>query len=140
MIDIEGHKTQEEVFQAISEALSERLGVAPATIHQKLVEREQQSHTAITPSLAIPHIIVEGERGFDLLMARCREGIEFSESAPNVRAVFVLAGSMDERNFHLQALAAIAQIVQDPHFDRRWLEARTKEDLRDIVLLGKRRR
>jgi mannitol/fructose-specific phosphotransferase system IIA component (Ntr-type) len=54
--------------------------------------------------------------------------------------VFVLAGSADERNFHLRALAAIAQIVQDPHFEEKWMEAKGEEALRDIVLLGERRR
>ena len=46
----------------------------------------------------------------------------------------------DERSFHLRALAAIAQIVQDPHFEERWMRAKTIEALRDNVLLGKRRR
>ncbi|NQT32778.1 MAG: PTS sugar transporter subunit IIA, partial [Candidatus Omnitrophica bacterium] len=46
----------------------------------------------------------------------------------------------DERNFHLRALSAIAQIVQDPRFEKKWMKARSKEALRDIVLLGKRKR
>jgi hypothetical protein len=35
---------------------------------------------------------------------------------------------------------AIAQISQDPDFDKTWHKAGTTEDLRDIVLLGKRKR
>jgi hypothetical protein len=37
-----------------------------------------------------------------------------------VQAVFVLAGTRDDRDFHLRALAGIAQIVQDPAFEKRW--------------------
>ncbi|MCK4527856.1 PTS sugar transporter subunit IIA, partial [candidate division WOR-3 bacterium] len=62
------------------------------------------------------------------------------EDAPAVNTVFVLVGTKDERNFHLRALAAIAQIVQDSHFENRWLAAKSEESLRDTVLLGKRRR
>jgi L-asparagine transporter-like permease len=54
--------------------------------------------------------------------------------------VFVLVGTKDERNFHLRALAAIAQICQQPDFDKNWLNARNTEELRDIVLLAERRR
>jgi hypothetical protein len=47
---------------------------------------------------------------------------------------------VDERNFHLRALSAIAQIVQEPHFEEKWMAAEGEEELRDIVLLGERRR
>ena len=83
---------------------------------------------------------MEGEHAFDILLARCKGGIIFSKDVPSVHAVFVLVGSKDERNFHLRALSAIAQIVQDPHFDKKWEDAKSEEALRDIVLLGKRRR
>jgi len=57
-----------------------------------------------------------------------------------VHAIFVIADSKDERNFHLYSLSAIAQIVQDPQFEKRWTVARSTDALRDIVLLGQRRR
>ena len=49
-------------------------------------------------------------------------------------------GTTDERQFHLQALAAIAQIVQNQDFEKRWLAADTVEHLRDIIMLGRRYR
>jgi mannitol/fructose-specific phosphotransferase system IIA component (Ntr-type) len=57
-----------------------------------------------------------------------------------VHAVFVLAGSNDERNFHLRALAAIAEIAQAKDFDKNWLEARDKDSLRNTILTAERRR
>jgi mannitol/fructose-specific phosphotransferase system IIA component (Ntr-type) len=73
-------------------------------------------------------------------VVRDEEGIYFNREANNVHAVFILVGTKDERNFHLRALSAIAQIVHDPNFENRWLRAKNEEDLRDIVLLGKRKR
>jgi mannitol/fructose-specific phosphotransferase system IIA component (Ntr-type) len=90
--------------------------------------------------LAIPHIIIDGKQKFELLIARCNGGINFTESLQPVYAAFVLVGSRDERNFHLQALSAIAQSVQDANFDKNWLHAKNIEDLRDIMLLSKRHR
>ncbi|MCK5595614.1 PTS sugar transporter subunit IIA, partial [bacterium] len=70
----------------------------------------------------------------------CEAGISFTESLSPVYAVFILVGTRDERNFHLRALSAIAQITQDANFDKDWLHAKSIEGLRDIMLLGKRHR
>ena len=99
------------------------------------MDREKEGSSAISPGLAIPHIIIDGEQTFSILLARCRKGITFSESAPMVQAVFVLVGTRDERNFHLRALSTIAEIVQDPHFEKRWLRAKSEKALRDVALL-----
>ena len=81
---------------------------------------------------------IEDTRKF---LAAATGGVEgFSDKHPNVRAVFMLVGTKDERNFHLRALAAIAQIVQDPVFERKWQAARSEQALRDVVLLGTRHR
>jgi len=73
-------------------------------------------------------------------LARSKNGIRLSEGAPPVYAIFVLAGSQDERNFHLRALAAIAQIAQEPQFLEKWRTARNAQALRDLLLLGERHR
>jgi len=140
VLDIEHSIQLEEFFKRIADAMSPRLGIETDELFKLLVEREKQSSTVLRPDLAIPHVVIPGEHTFDILLARCREGIFFSEKEPKVHAVFVIMGTKDERNFHLHALAAIAQIVRDPHFEEKWNGAKTKEVLRDIILLGERRR
>ncbi|MDP8234587.1 MAG: amino acid permease [Candidatus Saelkia tenebricola] len=140
VLDIDKTLKIEDFFQLVAQTISERIKLPKEDILKKLIEREEESTTVISPSLAIPHIIIEGENIFDILLVRSRKGILFSETVPNIHAVFVLIGTKDERNFHLRALSAIAQIVQDYHFEKRWMAAKSKESLRDIVLLGKRRR
>ena len=140
ILDIDHTIKMEEFFKLIAGKMAGNLGIKPGILFNLLIKRERETTTAITPHIAIPHIIIEGEHKFDILLARCREGIGFSEDAPAVNTVFVLVGTKDERNFHLRALAAIAQIVQDSHFENRWLAAKSEESLRDTVLLGKRRR
>ncbi|TEU01090.1 MAG: PTS sugar transporter subunit IIA, partial [Candidatus Stahlbacteria bacterium] len=140
ILDIDHPIKMEKFFKLVAAKMANNLGVTANSLFNLLLEREKETTTAITPHVAIPHIIIEGENKFDILIARCREGIKFSKDAPDVKSVFVLIGTRDERNFHLRSLAAIAQIVQDPHFEDRWMVAKNKEVLRDIVLLGKRRR
>lgn len=140
VLDIEERITMEEFFQRVAERMSERLVVKAETIYQKLLERESQSTTVISPGLAIPHIVIDGEGRFDILLARCRGGIVFSEDQPEVHTAFVLIGTMDERNFHLRSLASLAQVVDDPEFEEKWMSAKNQQALRDTILLGKRRR
>ena len=71
---------------------------------------------------------------------RSKDGIVFPEVPKPVHALFILIGSQDERNFHLRALAAIAQIAQDKHFSKNWREARNTDELRDLILLAERKR
>lgn len=140
VLDLPGTSTLDAFFRQAAEELAAGLKLDADTVNERLLSRELESNTAISPDLAIPHIIIDGEGHFEILLARCREGIHFSEEAPAVKAVFVLAGTRDGRNFHLRCLSNIAQIVQDPHFVKRWVTAKNESALRDLILLGRRNR
>ncbi len=137
--DLKGPIEIDEFFTFASEKMSERINLTEQEIHSLLVERENESTTALTRSLAIPHIVIDGENIFDIFLFRCSDGIIFSENK-RISTVFVIIGSKDERNFHLRALSAIAQIVQDPYFEEKWLSAKNIEDIRDLILLSNRQR
>ena len=140
VLDIDKSISMEEFFHTIADKVCININKSSEYFYNKLLEREAESSTVLTDSLAIPHIIIEGEKKFNILLARCMEGIYFNDDAQKVNTVFVITGTRDERNFHLQALAAIAQIVQNSNFEKKWLKAKNIEALRDIVLLGDRRR
>jgi len=140
VLDLEGPLSLDEFFKTAATSLSERLGMDREALFNLLMKREKETTTAIRPGLAVPHIVIAGREKFEILLARCKQGVRFSPSQPPVYAVFVLIGSQDERNFHLRSLASIAQITERADFDKKWLTARNAEELRDIVLLGKRRR
>ena len=140
IIDIGEELTYIEFFTIVAKKLADQLDIDEKQLLDSLISREQESTTQIRPGLAIPHVIIDGESKFELLIARCQAGISFVETSPPVYAVFVLLGSRDERNFHLRALSAIAQVAQDENFDRNWLRAKSIDELRDIILLAERRR
>ncbi len=140
ILDIPHAISKDEFFQLAGARMCSSLTISCDTIIEKMIQREDESSTVIADNLAIPHIILDGEKKFSILLVRCKEGIHFSDDTPKVQIVFVIAGSRDERTFHLRALAAIAQIVQNPNFEKKWLRAKNIESLRDIVLLGERKR
>ncbi|KUK91948.1 MAG: Amino acid permease-associated region, partial [Marinimicrobia bacterium 46_43] len=140
ILDLKGTVSRDELFRLSAKKLSERLNIDEKKLTELLKKREEEGSTLLTPSLAVPHVIVEGSNRFELLIIRAKEGIQFSEDYPGVKTVFVIAGSRDQRSFHLRALAAIAQIVQKRDFEKRWYEATNEQGLRDIILLSTRDR
>ncbi|MDC7222548.1 MAG: amino acid permease, partial [Spirochaetales bacterium] len=140
ILDIKRAIDRDELSHKIAQAFSLRMDIPADKILKKLEEREADSTTAISSDLAIPHIVLEEDAGFDIVVVRLKEGVQFTEDRDNIRIVFALAGGKGERNFHLQALMAIAQIVQSPDFVKKWENAEKEEDLRGLILLAERRR
>ncbi|MBM4142092.1 MAG: amino acid permease [Lentisphaerae bacterium] len=140
VLDLPEAATAMQLFERLAAALSRRLNIPSERLLELFIARERESSTEIRPGLAIPHVIIEGHDLFELALVRSLPGVRFSELGPPVRAAFVLAGTSDQRQFHLKALVAIAHIVQEEGFEDRWMNARNAEQLRDIVLLSRRRR
>ncbi len=140
VVDIPTSVTQKTALELISQKLSQKLGADKSYYLKKLEEREKVGSTLLSPFLAIPHIILDGEKLFELVIVRCRQGIDFGDGQASVQAVFALAGTMDMRIYHLKALAALAQIVQNSSFEQRWMRATTESDLQDVLILASRRR
>ena len=130
----------DELFHEIADKLADELDLKPEKMFEFLEEREEESSTAISPMVAIPHIIVDSKGCFKLFLLKSEQGVDFGNTYDEVKAIFVLAGSRDQRHRHLKTLAAIAQLVQHRKFDTRWQNARTEEQLRDVLLLGQRKR
>ena len=140
VLDIEKAIDKEELFEIISKEVEKKYDEDFEYFYQKLIAREKESSTVLTDNLAIPHVIIDGEDKFFIILIRCKDGVYFNEKAKNIQTIFVIAGTSNERNFHLQALASIAQIMQNYNFEKKWLKAKSKENLRDIILLGERKR
>ncbi len=140
VVDLDEEVGAKEYFEIISKRLGQRLDIEKDYLYDKFIHREHESSTVVKPGVAIPHVIVEGEGIFFLLLTRAKKGIVFSELNEPVHTAFVLIGSRDERNFHLRALMNIAQVVEDADFEERWRAAPGEEGLKDLILLTKRRR
>ncbi|HOJ50143.1 MAG TPA: amino acid permease [Spirochaetota bacterium] len=130
--------TADNLFKEIAVLLSDKIDLDKEKIYKLLKEREEESSTAITNFLAIPHIIIEGSNKFYIVLARSKNGVFFSDNYPSIKAIFVLIGTKDERNFHLKALSFIAQIVKNKDFEKKWISATSEEGLKDVVILSER--
>jgi mannitol/fructose-specific phosphotransferase system IIA component (Ntr-type) len=123
----------------VSEILSSRLHIEVKKIKELLIKREEDSSTVVEEGLALPHIVIEGENKFEIIVARAKQGIVFSPQEI-VKMAFVLAGSADQRNFYLRSLMTIANIVKEHHFISSFMKAKNEEKLRLIILSSTRKR
>jgi APA family basic amino acid/polyamine antiporter len=137
-IDIEEEIDTERLFSVLADIFSKKFDLPADTIRSLFQKREQDSTTSIQQGLAIPHIIIKGEKKFDIVVVRSKPGITFGKDIPLVNVVFALVGTKDERNFHLQSLMAIAQIMQNKDFEHNWMKTRNTEDLRNLILIAQR--
>ncbi len=140
VLDIDAALDRETFFRRASDALANVVSESPEQLNAALHERETSSSTVLTQGLAVPHIILEGEGRFALLVARCRQGVVLAADEEAVNALFVMAATPDQRNFHLKALSAIAQIWQSGDFETRWRNAKTQDDVRELLLKAPRQR
>ncbi len=134
VMDLKEQTDKNTFFKLAANAMSGILDASADSLFHLLNKRENEMTTVLAPGLAVPHVIIDGQDKFSVLLARCKKGIEFSSSQPLVYAAFVLIGSRDQRNFHLQALSAIARIVLKPEFEGKWMRAKGKKALKHMIL------
>jgi len=134
------HYEADTLFQVSAQALAATTHADPEQLFVLLKQRESEGSTMINGQVAIPHLIMDGSDVFQLLLVRCRAGVTMDGEGHQATAAFVIVGTRDRRNQHLKTLAAIAQLVSDPDFEKNWLAARGEQQLRDLLLLGRRKR
>ncbi len=137
IIDYDRNNDLKKLFATASEHLQYEQ-MSKSDINKKLIAREESSSTALSPYFAIPHIVVEGENIFKMLIVRSKKGIKFNDQMSEVHSIFFLAGSQDQRHFHLVVISSLAQIVQNPAFEKNWLEVDGADDIRKLIIDIKR--
>ncbi|MHC5135838.1 MAG: amino acid permease [Planctomycetota bacterium] len=97
VLDLDGPMSRKDCFAAISEKLALRVSCTAEQMVEMLQQRESESTTAVSSMVAIPHLVIEGEGVFRILIARCKEGVRFSDRNQAVKAIFVIMGTKDQR-------------------------------------------
>lgn len=139
VMDIKEPIEAAEFFKKAADILCKDIDISAGHLCTKLMDREKQASTVIKKGLAIPHVIVQGEQVFKILLIRASSGIIFPDDQV-VHIAFVLISSSDERNLHLKVLAAVAQFAGKDEFDDKWLKATSVEELKNIVIISERER
>ncbi|HAK46684.1 MAG TPA: amino acid permease-associated protein [Spirochaeta sp.] len=140
IVDIKGHITFESLLKIVVKDIADIIDTPADEIIERYTARQEMSNTAISEQLAIPHILIDGTDKMFMYVIRARDGIIFTETEDSVKAVFLLGGTKDRKVLHLKTIAAIASLVSDPDFNKKWAEAEKPVDLKNLLILNTRRR
>lgn len=141
VLDLDRPMTADAFARRAAGELAKHTALTAADLEQRLAERLDGGTTLLTPWLAVTRLAVPGADVFQALVARCKPGLTLpGHGGAAVRGLFVVAASDDARTLHLQALAAIAQLLQDPEFEERWSQAAAAGALRRLILESERPR
>ncbi len=140
VIDLDRTYKLNKIFQIISEKVKEKVNIDAETMASMFMKREQEGSTVLISTVAVPHIFVDEASIYEIVLLRCNSGIQFSKKYKHVKTVIAVVSSKNMRTQHLKTLTAIAQVIQDKEFDKKWENAETAKNLKDIFLLSDRRR
>jgi mannitol/fructose-specific phosphotransferase system IIA component (Ntr-type) len=130
----------EKLLKIVSKSLSDEIEMTQEEITLRFLRRQEESNTALSDFLAIPHIIIDGKNKMFLTIVRAKKGIKFTEIENEVKAIFFLGGTKDKKVLHLKALASIATLVGFKDFREKWISIENIIEVKNLMILSNRKR
>jgi len=121
-------ESKEQAIEALVDLLIRSHGLPGAdrpALLANVLERERESSTCLGGGLAVPHGILPAGQPMVGVMALSREGLDFeTPDGRKVHCMVLLGTSPEERDRHLQVLAALARTIGvDPAFQKQLFDA-----------------
>lgn len=140
IIDIDESMDFENLLKIVAKSLSKEIEMTEEDIISRFIKRQQESNTALSDFLALPHIIIDGEDKMFLTIIRAKKGIKFTEKENKIKAIFFLGGTKEKRVLHLKTLASIATLVGLKDFQDKWLSVENIIEIKNLMILSDRKR
>jgi amino acid transporter/mannitol/fructose-specific phosphotransferase system IIA component (Ntr-type) len=146
-IDVDDSGAQfDDITREASRHLARRIHLTEDDLVAGFEDGTRLGSTPVAAGAALPHILLPGVDRPGLVLVRCREGvhIDADELPPEysdhglIRAFFFLVSPEQDPGQHLRILAKIAGRVDDADFMAQWLAARTRHELKEVLLRDER--
>ena len=105
-----------------------------------LIAREEKMSTAVFPFVAVPHALCSSAGDTLVAVGISRQGIEFDSPEPEknpehpvVNVIFEILFEEKDTQTHLDVLRDILQLVSNPDFVKNVLQAKTSQEVYDII-------
>jgi len=134
ILDYDDPPSPEILTKHTAHILKEHLRIDGDKTYKLLLKREKERTVMIKGGVIVPSIGIPGRQKLDIILVRCQKGIIFSDEQPPVNAIFIVVSTSDEYHFYLNILMWLTKIVEKLDFEHRWLNAKDKEDLRNVLL------
>ena len=134
VLDLKHFVAPEEFAEKVAKPLAERLNMSEKELYKLLMKREKKSNIMTRPGFAVISFHIKGRKKFEIALVRTKKGARFSSKTPPVRAAFIIVSTSDRQNFYLHSLMWLVQIEEQTDFEKAWIDAKDKKELREVIL------
>ncbi len=130
--------SKKRVLEFVSSFLAQCTACIDAdALYQALLERERLGSTGIGQGIAIPHCRLPGCDRITGVLVKLEQPVDFDaiDNIP-VDLVFALVVPDEQNDEHLQTLAAIAELLEDPQIREQLRACGSDEDLYRRAVAG----
>ncbi|MEM9295897.1 MAG: PTS sugar transporter subunit IIA, partial [Planctomycetota bacterium] len=123
--------------EAMSAAAAESAGLEPDDVFQAVWRRESMMHTGLPNGMAVPHARLADLPKTHLVLARCRDGVDFdAPDGQNAKIVCLILTPDDDPGAQIEMLSLFAETFAEPDTRRRCLRVKSPTELRAVLNLA----
>jgi amino acid transporter/mannitol/fructose-specific phosphotransferase system IIA component (Ntr-type) len=134
VLDLKHFVAPDEFAEKVAKPLAERLDMSEKELYNLLMKREKKSNIMTRPGFAVISFHIKGRKKFEIALVRTKKGARFSENNPPVRAAFIIVSTSDRQSFYLHSLMWMVQIEEETDFEKEWIDAKNKDELRQVII------
>lgn len=104
-------------------------------LRDKIIEREKAVSTGVGAGMAIPHVKIPTIKDFVAAIGRSREGVDFASLDQQPTHIVVMIGCNNSQSADfLQILARLVTRLKNPDLQKRILEAKDAQEIRNLFV------
>ncbi len=112
-------QTRDEVLNELVELILPNIDISKKEMVDTLIEREDQSPTAMSGGVAVPHGRFPELKNFVMAVGKSNVGIDFGANDGKTNVFFLLLAPIDDTVNHLKVLARIARICRNSELSKK---------------------
>ncbi len=133
IVDLYKYLLPDNFMKLMAERLSKRLRIKEERIY-RLLKNRKDSNFIMHPGVAIFSHIIRGKNKFEMVVVRSRKGLMMGDSSEPIHTFFLIIASADQESFYLHSLMWIVEMAGNPDFDAKWIDAKDKKELRQVLI------
>ena len=129
-------KTRPTAIRALAQATHlDDEGISLDELLDAIEEREATAQTIVDEGFALPHAVIDWGGDYRIVLGRSRQGVDYGIADAGLVHLITLfvVGQRQQKQFHLQVLAALAELMESDDFRAELVEARDSRALEGLL-------
>ncbi|MBN1851545.1 MAG: diadenylate cyclase [Pirellulales bacterium] len=130
-------KTRPAAIRALAKSIDlSQEGIPFKQLVKAVEEREATAQTIVDEGFAMPHAIIDWDGDYRIVLGRSRSGVDFGilDSARVYLIALFIVGQQRQKNFHLELLAALAELMESDEFRQEIVQAPDTRAIERLLL------